>query len=499
MERHLSFPENFLWGGGLADFQAEGGYEESGRGLTTLDFVTSGDQDHPRRITYEMPDGSRHVQPARGLPLPNGACGYLDPDYYYPSLHGVDFAHHYKEDIKLLAEMGSTVFRFSICWTRIFPTGVEDEPLEAGLAFYEGIIDECLKYGIEPFVTICHDEIPAYLADTWQGWLDRRTINCYLKLCRALFERFSGKVKYWLTFNEINSLNGYIALGCTRYDDYSRFVGAHHMFLASALAVKLGHELCPGAMFGAMYASSPCYPRTCKPEDVFMQMQTRRRTWYFADVMMRGYYPSYAQTILEEKGVEIPWQEGDEEILANGALDFYAFSCYRSTTVNVDTEFPIKGLDIMSMDTNPYLPTTNWGWPLDPMSLRYLMNEVWDRYQKPVWIAENGLGEIDQPDGNGYVKDDYRIDYLKQHFKEIRKTICLDHVQVLGYTMWGCIDLVSLGTGEMKKRYGWIYVDMDDYGNGSKRRIPKKSYYWMKEFLASGGETLEQDDDRIII
>ena len=337
------------------------------------------------------------------------------------------------------------------------------------------------------------------MADEYSGWLNRKTIDCYLKLCKALFKRFKGKVKYWITFNEINSLNGYMALGCTQYDDYSRFVGAHHMFLASALAVKMGHEMMDDVMFGAMYASSPCYPLTCKPEDVFMQMQVRRRTWYFADVMMRGYYPGYAQTILEEKGVTLPIEDGDEEILREGTLDFYSFSCYRSTTVNVYSEFPIKGCDIMSMDTNPYLPTTAWGWPLDPMSLRYILNEVYDRYQKPVFIAENGLGEIDQADADGYVEDDYRIQYLKDHFKEIRKAICLDHVEVLGYTMWGCIDLVSLGTGEMKKRYGWIYVDMDDEGNGTKKRIPKKSYYWMQEFLTTNGANLEQEDEPLII
>lgn len=497
--RKLEFPKTFLWGGGLADFQAEGGYEESGRGLTTLDFVTSGNIDQPRRLTYILPDGTKGVQPARGRALPKGARGYIDPDYYYPSLHAVDFAFHYKEDIKMLAEMGSSVFRFSICWTRLFPKGIEDEPLEAGLKFYENIIDECLKYNVEPLVTICHDEIPAYLADEYSGWLNRKTIDCYLKLCKALFKRFKGKVKYWITFNEINSLNGYMALGCTQYDDYSRFVGAHHMFLASALAVKMGHEIMDDVMFGAMYASSPCYPLTCKPEDVFMQMQVRRRTWYFADVMMRGYYPGYAQTILEEKGVTLPIEDGDEEILREGTLDFYSFSCYRSTTVNVYSEFPIKGCDIMSMDTNPYLPTTAWGWPLDPMSLRYILNEVYDRYQKPVFIAENGLGEIDQADADGYVEDDYRIQYLKDHFKEIRKAICLDHVEVLGYTMWGCIDLVSLGTGEMKKRYGWIYVDMDDEGNGTKKRIPKKSYYWMQEFLTTNGANLEQDEEPLII
>ena len=498
MKRILQFPQDFLWGGAIADFQAEGGYEESGRGTVTLDYVTQGSKDTPRLLTYVTPDGKRHADDFR-VPLPKGAKGCFDTDYYYPSLHAVDFYHHYREDIKLMAEMGATVFRFSICWTRIFPRGDEEQPNEAGLAFYESIVDECRKYGIEPLITICHDEIPTYLADTIGGWLDRRTIDYYLNLCRSLFERLGSKVKYWLTFNEINTLNGYISFGCTQRDHRVRFIGAHHMFVASARAVKLCHEMIPGSMVGAMFASSPCYPRTCKPEDVFMQLQTRRRSFLYSDVMMRGYYPSYAQTILEEYGASIPWDDGDEEILREGTLDFYSFSCYRSTTVSVDTKFANPGVEVLSFDQNPYLPSTTWGWPIDPMSLRYLLNEVWDRYQKPMFIVENGMGEIDRPDENGYVEDDYRIDYLKNHFKEIRKAICLDHVEVLGYTMWSFMDVVSLGTGEMEKRYGWVYVDMDDLGNGSKRRIPKKSYYWMREFLRSGGATLEQDDDSLII
>ncbi len=496
--KHLSFPKNFLWGGAIADFQAEGGYTESGRGLVTLDFVTQGTKDELRKITYMLPDGSKHVSDFRA-PLPDGAKGYLDPNYYYPSLNAVDFYHHYKEDIRLMAEMGCTTFRFSICWTRIFPRGDEEIPNEDGLKFYENIVDECLKYGIEPLITICHDEIPVYLADTIHGWLDRKTIDYYLNLCKALFNRLGSKVKYWLTFNEINTLNGYEMFGCTQRDHKVRFIGAHHMFIASALAVKMCHEMIPGAKVGAMFASSPCYPLTCKPEDVFMQLQARRRTWLYADVMMRGYYPGYAETILEYYDAQIPWQDGDKEILKEGTLDFYSFSCYRSTTVNKDSSFKYQGVETLCFDQNPYLPNTNWGWPVDPMSLRYVLNEVYDRYQKPIFIVENGMGEIDIPDENGFVNDTYRIEYLKKHFKEIRKAVCLDHVDVIGYTMWGCIDLVSLGTGEMKKRYGWIYVDMDDLGNGTKRRIPKASYYWMQKFLKSNGEILDQDNDALII
>ncbi len=481
------FPECMLWGGASADFQYEGGFDEGGRGMLTCDFVTDGSLNQPRMLTYILPDGTTGRVPARES-MPEGAKGWIDPDQYYPSHQAVDFYHHYKEDIKLYADMGMTTMRFGICWTRIFPNGDEATPNEAGLKFYEDVIDECLKYNIEPLVTICHDEIPAYLADKYEGWTNRIVIDYYLNLCKALFERFKGKVKYWLTFNEINILRGYSSIGTTKADKQSTLQGIHHMFVASAKAVKMAHEMMDDCMIGTMYASSPCYPATCHPEDVWAFVSTRHILFYFADVMMRGYYPNYSQSIWDKYNVKLEITEEDEKVLREGTLDFYSFSCYRSSVVSKDTVLADNG---MSMDANPLLEATPWGWSVDPLSIRFVLNEVYDRYQKPIYIVENGMGNIDEVDENNFVNDTYRIQYLKDHCKQIRSALEIDKIPVLGYTMWGGIDLVSLSTGEMKKRYGWIYVDMDDKGNGTKKRYPKASYYWMKEFLASGGKNLD--------
>lgn len=483
----MKFPEDLLWGGASADFQYEGGFNEGGRGMITSDFVTDGSLEKPRMITYKCKDGAIGETPMR-TSMPDGAIGYLDPTKYYPSHQAVDFYHRYKEDIALYAKMGMTTMRFSICWGRIFPTGVEETPNEEGLKFYENVVDECLKYGIEPLITICHDEIPVYLADHYGGWINRKVIDCYLKLCKTLFKRLGSKVKYWLTFNEINALQGYSHLGTTSADDQTTLQAVHHLFVASAKAKIMAKEMMPSSMIGTMYASSPSYPATCHPDDVWAYVTQRRNVFYFSDVMLRGYYPSYADAYLKARDVTLHFEEGDEEILKEGVLDFYSFSCYRSSTVSKDTKMVHSG---MSFDQNPYLESSPWGWPIDPMSLRYLLNEVYDRYQKPIFIVENGLGDIDEIDANMYVDDQKRIQYLNDHFKEIQKAVEIDKIPVIGYTMWGGVDLVSLSTGEMAKRYGWIYVDMDDKGHGTKNRYCKASFYWMKEFLESKGKNLK--------
>lgn len=488
----MNTPFHMLWGSASADFQYEGGFGEGGRGLLTHDIVTDGSHEVPRRITYRMPDGTPGWAAYRHS-LPEGAEGCIHEGEYYPSHSAADFYHRYKEDIKLLADMGLNVMRFGICWTRIFPTGEETEPNQQGLSFYENVIDECLKYGIEPMITICHDELPLHLANQYDGWSDRLLIDRYLRLCRVLFEQFGKKVKYWLTFNEVNVLQGFSHLGTRSSDAQTTWQAIHHLFVASAKAKLLAKELMPEAMMGAMYATSPSYPRTCHPDDQLAWMAQRRRLFYFSDVMLRGYYPSYAQSIWDAYGVTIRMEEGDEEILKAGALDFYSFSCYRSTTVGREDEL---GIIALPFGQNPYLKATPWGWPIDPVSIRYVLNEVYDRYQKPIFIVENGLGEIDQPDEEHFVNDTYRIDYLNDHFLEIKKAVEIDHVPVLGYTMWGGIDLVSLSTGEMKKRYGFVYVDMDDKGNGTKNRYPKASYYWMKEFMETNGENLKENRGR---
>jgi 6-phospho-beta-glucosidase len=397
----------------------------------------------------------------------------------------VDFYHHWKEDIALMAQMHFNVFRFSICWSRIFPTGLEETPNEEGLRFYQDVIDELEKNGMQPLITICHDELPAVLAAKYNGWSGRETIDAYLKYCKVLFERFGRQCKYWLTFNELNAVRGYASCGTSSVDDQTHYNAVHHMFLASAQAVKMGHEMMPGSQFGTMYALSEIYPATCKPEDMFRHMQCRRESLFFIDVMARGYYPSYTGDLLGRRGVTLHTQPGDDKILAEGCLDFVSFSYYRSCTVSTETKFNTIG-----GDPNPYLESTPWGWPIDPTGLRYCMNEIYDRYQKPIFIVENGLGAVDQVEADGSVQDDYRIKYLTDHLRAMMQAIVEDGVQCLGYTMWGAIDLVSLSTGEMKKRYGFIYVDMDDKGNGTLQRSKKKSFDWMRGVIDSNGACL---------
>lgn len=484
-------PKGFLWGGATADFQYEGGFDEGGRGLLSHDYETDGSQENPRHHTMQMPDGSI-INPRSSFfyadPVPKEALPVFLEDEYYPSHRAVDFYHHYKEDIALMAGMGFNVFRFSICWSRIFPTGEEETPNEEGLAFYDDVINEMAKYGMEPLITICHDELPMHLALKYDGWSSRHVIDYYVKYCKTLFERYGDRCRYWLTFNEINAVRGFGPCGTRQSEGQDRYQAAHHMFVASARAVKLGHEMMPNSQFGAMYAMSELYPATCKPEDVFHRLQERRENWYFIDIMGRGYYPRYAKEIWRRRGVkEIVFADGDEEILREGQLDFISFSYYRSNTTKAgDDWFNVGG------STNPYLKETPWGWPVDPLGLRHVMNEIYDRIQKPIFIVENGMGAIDELDENGIVQDDYRIDYLRDHLQAMADAIIIDGVECLGYTMWGPVDLVSLSTGEMKKRYGFIYVDMDDKGNGSLKRTPKKSYAWMKEIIASNGAKLSE-------
>nr|WP_321291717.1 family 1 glycosylhydrolase [uncultured Trichococcus sp.] len=483
----MKFPDDLLWGSASADMQYEGGFGEGGRLPTTHDYITAGNHNTSRKLTYKMLNGnygSASVRLGKDATFPEQAIPTLMPDEYYPSHQAVDFYHRYKEDIKLLADMGLNCMRFSICWSRVFPTGEEDTPNEEGIKFYENVVDECFKNGIQPLITICHDELPVALAEKYGGWLSRRTIDCYLKLCRVLFERLH-KVKYWLTFNEVNLLTGYSRLGAKKDSLQNKYQCVHHIFLASSLAIKLGREIIPNAMFGAMFAMSPAYPETCNPEDIWAWVEQGRTNFFYSDVMIRGYYPSYQDFYFDENNICIDMEKDDAEIIGKYNLDYISFSCYRSTTASAGNKNYAE-----SMLRNPYLEKTPWGWAIDPISLRFACTQAWDRYQVPVFIVENGLGFEDEPDENLYVQDDYRIKYLNDHFKEIKKAVEEDGVNILGYTMWGGIDLVSLSTGEMKKRYGWIYVDMDDMGNGTKNRIPKKSYYWMKDFLALKGGNL---------
>ena len=412
-------------------------------------------------------------------------------------LEGIDFYHRYKEDIGLMAEMGFKVFRTSIAWSRIFPNGNESEPNEKGLEFYDSLFDECHKYGIEPLVTLSHYETPLYLAKNYDGWRSRELIGFYENYVRTVFTRYKDKVKYWLTFNEINSvlhaplMSGGIWTSPDQLSVADKLQAAHHELVASALAVKVGHEINPDFQIGCMVIAMPVYPLTPNPDDVMKAMEISHSNLMFTDVHARGKYPGYTKRILREMGAEIHMEPGDEEILSH-TVDFISFSYYMSVCESATPAESGNG-NIMGGCKNPYLPSSEWGWQIDPQGLRYALNQLYDLYQKPLFIVENGLGAVDElvPDGAGSytVEDDYRIDYLARHIEQMREAAD-DGVEIMGYTTWGCIDLISASTAEMKKRYGFIYVDRNNDGSGSMNRYRKKSFHWYKKVIASNGEEL---------
>ena len=482
-----TLPKDFLWGGAIAANQVEGGYNEDGRGLANMDVVPNG----KNRFQYMF----GNVQDLS-----------FKEDEKYPVLNGIDFYHRYKEDIALFAEMGFKMYRFSIAWTRIFPNGDEDKPNEAGLKFYEELIDECLKYGIEPLITISHYEVPFNLTKKWNSWVDRRMIDCYLNFCRAIFTRYKGKVKYWLTFNEINSattaMGAFLGQGILNeikemeFMDQvdvpqNRFQGLHHQFVASALAVKMAHEIDPNYQVGCMQIMATSYGLTCNPDDqIENQQKNHLMNWFCSDVQCRGKYPNYIKRYFKENNIEIKMEEGDEEILATGPVDFYTCSYYMSNCQTADkTKEGGKG-NILGGVPNPYLKASDWGWQIDPVGLRYSLNEIYDRYQLPIFVVENGLGAYDTIDEDGKVRDSYRIDYLRSHIEQMHEAV-LDGVDLRGYTPWGCIDLVSASTGEMAKRYGFIFVERYDDGTGDFARRRKESFYWYKKVIETNGEDLK--------
>ena len=471
--------KDFLWGGATAANQCEGGYLEGNKGLGTVDVIPWGEN---RRAVME------------------GKLDYhkLPKDSYYPSHEAIDFYHHWKEDIAFMAEMGFKCYRFSIAWSRIFPTGEEKEPNEEGLAFYENVIDELLKYHIEPIITICHFDVPLALEEKYGSWRSRELIDCYLNYCKVLFTRFKGRVKYWMTFNEINMLMHLPFMGAgIRFKEGEnqeeiKYQAAHHELVASALATKLAHEIDEKNQVGCMLAAGQFYPLTCKPEDVFEAMKRDRDNYFFIDVQSRGAYPAYALKKLEREGIQIKMQEEDEKILAENTVDFIAFSYYSSRLTSADKNAGVStGGNVIKSLKNPYLKASEWGWQIDPMGLRITMNALYDRYQKPLFIVENGLGAVDEVKEDGTIDDEYRIAYLQAHIKEMINAVEEDGVDLIGYTPWGWIDLVSASTGEMKKRYGFVYVDKDNAGNGTLKRIPKKSFAWYQKVIETNGDCVK--------
>ncbi|MNM83563.1 6-phospho-beta-glucosidase BglA [compost metagenome] len=492
----MSFPKNFLWGGATAANQYEGGYKEGGKGLNTSDVLTEGSHTVPRKITWRNPKtgetGYLEMSFLKPMVFPEGIEPAILDEYYYPSHEATDFYHHYKEDIALFSEMGFKCFRLSLNWARIYPNGDDAEPNEEGLKFYENVFDECKKYGIEPLVTISHYETPLNLSIKYGGWLDRRVVDFYETLCRTVFTRYKGKVKYWMTFNEINIMGmmPFMAGGVMKFDEQSKAQAVHHQFLASARVVKAAKEIDPNMMVGLMIAYGSNYAETCNPLDQLEAMKNIQKTHFYTDVQARGYYPEYKLKEYERLGVKVEMEPGDLDELKEGTVSFIGFSCYSSHVSTSKKDAESEGGNFSMGAKNPYLKSSDWGWSIDPTGLRIALNTLYERYHLPLWIVENGLGAVDKVEEDGSIHDDYRIDYLREHVKAMKEAIELDGVDLMGYTPWGCIDLVSAGTGEMKKRYGMIYVDRDDKGNGTYNRSRKDSFFWYKKCIESNGEEL---------
>lgn len=469
----MTLPKDFLWGGSTAANQCEGAGLEDGKGLSNADVMTAGSHTKPRRVT----DG-------------------LLPGEYYPNLEGIDHYHRFRENIALFAEMGFRSYRMSIAWTRIFPNGDDEVPNEAGLRHYDEVFAECRKYGIEPIVTISHFEMPLEMLRRYGSWCSRKLVELYENYCRVLFERYRGKVKYWLTFNEINGLSmipwqtGGLPEGDNAGEaDIMR--AAYHQFLASAKAVELGHQIDPSYRIGMMYAAQTFYPETCDPADVMATVEFERRYLLYADVQCRGYYPRYALRDFARKGITLPVEPGDAETLRRGTVDFISISYYMTHVMSAEvlreSTLPVRS---RIYHRNPYLRKTDWDFPIDPMGLRYVLNLLYDRYQLPLLIVENGLGAVDTVKPDGTIDDGYRIDFLREHIRAMMDAVELDGVEVMGYNTWAPIDIVSAATGEMKKRYGFIYVDRDDQGHGTLERRKKRSFDWYRKVIAANGEDL---------
>lgn len=460
---------DFLWGGAVAANQLEGAYDVDGKGLSVADCLTAGTVDKKRMYT----DG-------------------VLPGEYYPNHDGIDFYHRYPQDIRLLAEMGFKCFRTSIAWSRIYPNGDDVEPNEAGLAFYDRLFDECLKYGIKPVVTLSHYETPYALVKKYGSWKSRKVIEFFVRYCNTVFRRYKDKVKYWMTFNEINcmSMNPVMGAGIRDTDAQTIYQAVHHQLVASAMAVKLGHQINPDFQIGMMMLYPQNYPQTCNPMDSLACMKEMDRHYYFSDVQCRGYYSNKALHFLKEKGVKLETAPEDARILQEGTIDYIGFSYYMSFVASYKQAAETTEGNMLQGGKNPYLKATDWGWQIDPLGLRLALNNLYDRYQKPLFIVENGLGAVDVVEKDGTIHDEYRIDYLKRHIESMKDAVEKDGVDLMGYTPWGCIDLVSAGTGEMKKRYGFIYVDRDNEGNGTLERRRKDSFYWYKKVIATNGEDL---------
>lgn len=473
-------PKNFLWGGAVAAHQIEGGWNAGGKGPSTADVMTAGRNGVSRKITTE---------------------GILDTEYY-PNHEAIDFYNRYKEDIQLFKEMGLKALRTSINWTRIYPNGDDAVPNEAGLQFYDDLFDELLKNGIEPVITLSHFEIPLALYHKYGGFRHKKMIDIFVQYAKTVMTRYRHKVKYWMTFNEINNqadgqhdlhtwTNSAILFEEGENREAIIYQAAINELVASAKVVKLGHEINPDFQIGCMMAYVPVYPYSSKPEDQMAALKVMNRRFFYSDVHARGIVPSYVEKEWEAKGYQIDLSSEERELLKEGTVDYIGFSYYMSgavTTLDDVGGYPIGDFTGARWLENPYVTASDWGWQIDPVGLRYILNVVYERYNLPLFIVENGFGAYDKVEADGTIQDQYRIDYLKEHIKQMKLAVVEDGVDLMGYTPWGIIDIVSFGTGEMEKRYGFIHVDKDNEGNGTLNRRKKLSFDWYKQLISTNGD-----------
>ena len=483
----MGFQQGFLWGGAVAANQLEGAWDEAGKGLSVADVATY-------KPNVDVKEYKKHVE----VSLEKIKEAMADKDTtYYPKRRGINFYHTYKEDLALFAEMGFKVLRVSIAWSRLYPTGEELTPNQEGVKFYKDMFKEMAKLGIEPLVTLSHYEMPLELALKYNGWNDRRVIDMFVRFSKTCFEEFGEYAKLWLTFNEVDSIirhpfttAGIIPELCDGDEIKCCYQALHHQFVAAAIVTKMCHEIIPGSKMGCMLTKLMTYPRTCAPEDVLATQDKNLDNNFYADVMVLGEYPRLKTVQLKNNGHYPKMEEGDLQILKEGTVDFLSFSYYMTMTESVDPDAErVPGNTVLGVK-NPYLKSSDWGWQIDPIGLRISLIELYDRYRIPLFIVENGIGAKDVVEDDGSIHDPYRIDYFRAHFKEMKKAVDAG-VELMGYTSWAPIDLISASTSQITKRYGFIYVDQDDLGNGSHERKRKDSFYWYKKVIETNGEDLD--------
>ncbi|NFA42381.1 glycoside hydrolase family 1 protein [Clostridium botulinum] len=462
------FPENFLWGGSTSAYQVEGAWNEDGKGLSVIDMC-----DHP--------EGTADFK--------------IASDHY----------HRFKEDVKLFSEMGLKAYRFSIAWTRIIPQGT-GEVNEKGIKFYNDLIDELNKYNIEPIVTMFHFDLP-YTLEEKGGWSNRDTIDAFSKYAKVLFERFGSKVKYWLTINEQNTMilhPGAIGIpkGGKLPSKKELYQQNHHMLLAQAKVMNLCHEMCPNGKIGPALNTTAMYGETCNPLDAIAAHNWETiRCWSFLDMAVRGKYNKLAWSYLMDRGLEPIIEDGDMDIMKNAKPDFIAINYYSTATIAAskgdasdisaragDQQIMLGEQGVYRAAENPYVDKTKYGWVVDPIGLRMTLRKVSERYDLPILITENGIGAPDKLEKNETINDDYRIDYIRKHLEQLKLAIN-DGVEVMGYCPWSAIDVVSTHQG-YGKRYGFIYVNRDEFDLKDLRRIKKKSFNWYKNVINTNGEEL---------